>query len=342
MHEFKVLIDTNVFIGLEDAGQVQPKFADLVRKCGQHGVRLFVHADAQRDIERDRDAARREASLSRVRKFDLLSGIPTPDRETLESQNGPIKRANDEVDIALLYAVTIRAIDFLITQDQGIHARVRNSVISKQVLTVDDALVWLRQTFEPTQVRLPLVDECKAHEIDLEDEIFHSLREGYPGFDLWWRDKCVHQHRSCWVASVDGELAGLIVRKDENHHDAKTKFDGPKILKVCTFKVKPKFRGEKLGELLLKQILWFSQQNGYDLVYLTTYPDQVVLIQVLEYFGFEHTITCDNGELVYEKPLSRRRLIPDETSDLFTLCRLNYPRFCSPTTRKRVLCAYSK
>jgi len=37
-------------------------------------------------------------------------------------------------------------------------------------------------------------------------------------------------------------------------------------------KVKLKFRGEKLGELLLKQILWFAFKNSYDLVYLTTFP----------------------------------------------------------------------
>jgi hypothetical protein len=57
---------------------------------------------------------------------------------------------------------------------------------------------------------------------------------------------------------------------------------------------------------LLKQVLWFSQQNGYHLAYLTTYPDQEVLIQILEYFGFQHTLTLSNGEFVYEKPLSRQ------------------------------------
>ena len=76
MPEVKVLIDTNVFIGLEDPGQIAPKFADLVRKCGEHGVKLFVHEDATRDIERDRDPLRRDASLSRVRKFNLLERHP--------------------------------------------------------------------------------------------------------------------------------------------------------------------------------------------------------------------------------------------------------------------------
>jgi GNAT superfamily N-acetyltransferase len=88
--------------------------------------------------------------------------------------------------------------------------------------------------------------------------------------------------------------------------EAKTSHTGPKILKICTFKVKPKFRGEKLGELFLKQILWFAQKNSYDLVYLTEFKDQAVLIRVLEYFGFKTTGTISLDEQIYEKP---RRLV---------------------------------
>jgi hypothetical protein len=122
-------------------------------------------------------------------------------------------------------------------------------------------------------------------------------------------------------------MAGLIVRKDETPPEAGTRLPGTKILKICTFKVRPEFRGEKLGELLLKQALWFAQRNAYDVVYLTTFPDQTTLIRVLEYFGFVCTGELSNGELVFEKSLSRERLTPHEAYDLFTWTRLNYPRF---------------
>ncbi len=163
----------------------------------------------------------------------------------------------------------------------------------------------------------------------LNDEIFDSLREGYPGFDEWWRTKCVPDHRPCWVVSIDGEIAGLVVRKEETHAQAKTRHAGPKILKVCTFKVKPKFRGEKLGELLLKQILWFVQRNAFDLVYLTTFDNQTILIDVLQYYGFAMTGANDLGEGIYEKALSRDQLVPTTNDDLFDLARLNYPRFAA-------------
>lgn len=327
----KLLIDTNVFIGLEDEKEVPPDFATLLQLSAQHGVRVFIHERAAEDIARDRNAKRRAISLSKIRKFEQLVRVSQPSRLDLEKRFGAMPRPNDEVDVALLHALDIGAVDFLVTQDQGIHGRARrcSPPLNDRVLTVQDAVVWLRGAFEPLQVRLPLVEEVPAHAVPLNDEIFDSLREGYDGFDEWWRTKCVPAHRLCWVVYIDGEIAGLVVRKEETHAEARTKYPGPKILKVCTFKVKPKFRGEKLGELLLKQILWFAQKNSFDLVYLTTFDTQTVLIQVLGYFGFEMTGLNGLGEQIYEKALSRDLLVPADNDDLFDLARLNYPRFAA-------------
>jgi hypothetical protein len=122
-------------------------------------------------------------------------------------------------------------------------------------------------------------------------------------------------------------LAGLIVRKDETgaSTDAITKV--AKILKVCTFKVKPEKRGVKLGELLLKKAFWFAQANKYDLIYLTTYEGQVALIDLLEFYGFKNTATKPDGELIYEKNFSREKLLPVVGISNFEADRINYPRF---------------
>lgn len=325
----KLLIDTNVFIGLEDEREVAPEFATLQQLSAQHGVRIFIHERAAEDIGRDRDAKRRGISLSKIQKFEQLRRVSQPPKADLESRFGAMPKPNDEVDVALLHALDMNAIDFLVTQDQGIHNRAKrtSTTLGYRVLTVPDAVAWLREAFEPLQVRLPLVEELPAHAVSLSDEIFDSLRDGYPGFDQWWRTKCVAEHRPCWIVSIGGEIAGLVVRKEETHAQAGTRHPGPKILKVCTFKVKPKFRGEKLGELLLKQILWFAQRNAFDLVYLTTFESQVVLIEVLQYYGFEMTGTNGLGEHIYEKALPRDQLAGGGSGNLFDLARLNYPRF---------------
>ena len=334
MSEFKLLIDTNVFIGLEDSKRVDPVSAEIVRKCGEHAVSVFVHDAALLDISRDKDHIRRDISLSKMRKFQELKGPKLPDQPALEALFGPIRKVNDQVDVALLYALHLNVVDLLITEDQGVHGRVKLTPLASRVLTVADALVWLRRTFDPTPVGFPLIDDRKAHEIDQDDNIFDSLRDGYPDFDGWWA-KCVREHRRCWTVTVDDELAGLIVRKDESREESGVVLPGAKILKICTFKVRPEFRGEKLGELLLKQALWFAQRNGYDLTYVTTYSDQDTLIRLLEYYGFIHTGSRTDGEMVFEKPLSRTRLALDSSSgDLFTTTRMNYPRFIADPPAK--------
>lgn len=213
MSERKILIDTNIFIGLEDHKPVEPDFAELVRKCSEHNVRIFIHEAATQELERDKDADRRRISLTKINNFEQLKGIKLPKVSNLEEEFGAVLKQNDKIDIALIHAVKINAVDFLVTQDQGLHNRTKFSVLGKRIFEVYDALAWLRQTFEPTKVHLPFIEEKKAHEINFEDEMFDSLREGYPEFDVWWRDKCVRQHRSCWTMRIEGELAGVIVRK---------------------------------------------------------------------------------------------------------------------------------
>ena len=88
---------------------------------------------------------------------------------------------------------------------------------------------------------------------------------------------------TCWAVFDEG-LAGLIVRKDETAADTDATIKARKILKICTFKVRPEKRGVKLGELLLRKVFWFSQVNNYNLVYITTYKNQAALINLLEYY----------------------------------------------------------
>ena len=203
-------------------------------------------------------------------------------------------KPNDEVDVALLHALDINAVDFLVTQDQGIH-RVpgeHHRPLEIEILTVSDAVVWLRAAFKSLQVRLPLVEELPSHAVPLSDEIFDSLREGYLGFDQWWRTKCVAEHRPCWVVSIGGEIAGLVVRKEETHAQAGTRHPGAQDTQGVHLQGETEIRG--LGELLLKQILWFAPRNAFDLVYLTTFDSQAVLMEV-----YDAGIGCD---LRHERP----------------------------------------
>ncbi|MDE2110424.1 MAG: GNAT family N-acetyltransferase [Alphaproteobacteria bacterium] len=325
----KYLIDTNVFIKLEDAAAVSPEFALLLQLTARHGIGVFIHEAAVDDISRDQNFERRRISLSKLEKFQKLSRVRGLDRSALEARFGRLQKPNDIVDATLLHALHIGVADFLVTEDQGLHDRARKYAadLVGRVLYVADAVSLLRTTYEPLTVSIPFVEEVDAHSIPLTEPIFTSLREGYPEFDDWWRTNCVKGLRKCWVVMADGEVSGLVVRKTEEEGHTDAKLPGRKILKICTFKVRSEQRGIKLGELLLKQILWFAQTNGFDLTYVTTFSTQSTLIDLITYYGFKNTYTNMRGELVYEKSLYRTPLGEPADGNLFDAARLNYPRF---------------
>lgn len=323
------LIDTNILIGLEDHHAVQPAYSRFSNLTAKHKVDIFVHEAARDDIKRDKDTNRRRISLSKIDKYRILAKRHGLRHQDLEAEFGPLKKDNDFVDATLLHALSIDAVDFLVTQDKGLHDRAQrhSADLGRRVLFVGDAVDLLTQTYEPKSVPIRHVADVEAHTIDHEDQFFDSLRDGYPEFDDWWRKKCVKQRRACWVVYDNNELAGLIVRKDETSTDTDAITKAGHILKVCTFKVRPEMRGVKIGELLLKQVLWYAQSNGYDLTYLTTYDDQTTLINLLEYYGFKCAGKKPDGELIYERFFKTEKLKAEESRSVFEIDRENYPRF---------------
>ncbi|MEQ6249886.1 GNAT family N-acetyltransferase [Sulfitobacter sp. HNIBRBA3233] len=326
----RYLIDTNVFIGLEDDREIDPNFSKFLQLASKNGVKVFVHEAAKDDIARDKDANRRRVSLSKFEKFPAISKVRGLTEVQLVEKFGELRKPNDIVDATLLHTLSLDVADFLVTEDRKLHERARKHApeLSDRLLFVADATSLLRSTFEPVDVPIRYIEEVEAHTIPSDDPIFESLRSDYNDFDPWWK-KCVVQQRKCWIVTRHGGggIAGILIRKDETGADTDATLPGQKILKICTFKVGPENRGIKLGELLLKQVLWFAQSNGYDATYLTTYPKQAALIELLEFYGFQQTIERSDGELVYEKPISTARLIVPSGATIFDIQRSNYPRF---------------
>lgn len=329
------LIDTNVIIQLEDNRTVKPAFSALVSLAAKHKVDVLVHDVSRDDINRDRDVERRRISLSKLDKFQPLARVRGLTSLELEAEFGALPRPNDVVDATLLHALRIGAADFLVSEDRLLHDRARRHSVElgRRVLYVADAVYLLRTTYESIETPIRFVEEVQAHSIPLADEIFDSLRENYVDFDKWWADKCVKNRRPCWIVE-DGGITSILVRKDETSADTYATQNVNKILKICTFKVRPEKRGFKIGELLLKKVFWFAQRNRYDLIYLTTFESQTSLIDLLEYYGFIHTASKPDGERIYEKLISTGRLNAVISDDRFGLHRLNYPRFVvAPDTK---------
>jgi GNAT superfamily N-acetyltransferase/rRNA-processing protein FCF1 len=325
----KILLDTNIIIQLEDNKQVSEQFSKLIRHCNEHAISTFVHPASIEDIKRDKDVGRRNITLSKVKKFQQLESVLSPPEAKLAELYGTLNKANDICDAKMLHTVDKGIVDVFVTEDDRLHRRAKLAGLSNQVLTVADALVWITRLYVPEQVFLPSVMNIKAYNINFDDPIFAGLAADY-GEEKFaaWTAKCEREHRDCWVVMHGTAIAGLVIRKNETHAEAGTKNRGPKILKICTFKVADSHHGFKIGEQLLKQVLWHIQRNSYDLVYLTVYPKQEALIRLIEEYGFKHTLDRPNGERVYEKAVERGALKRAKGQTSLQAAREHYPRFC--------------
>ncbi len=301
------LIDTNVFIAAEPTAcdqveaLVQP-IAELERLVRETRNDLVVHPEMFRDIRRDRDAARKSLRLTLADKYPRLKNPPTPS-ESIEAVLGRVEQStHDWIDHSLLASLSSGLADFLVTEDDRVHAKGARLGLADRILKVVDALEMVRRLYESVPPPPPAVQKVGGRALDLRDPIFDSLRCDYPNFDSWF-PKVRLENRAAWIVAGEGEgYAALCIVKAE--------LPGTlglfgSVLKVCTFKVSELHEGNRLGELLLKALFDYARANHYDWLYLTVFPDKAVLVRMLEDFGFEQ-ITDDHAgqELVLAKHLA--------------------------------------
>ena len=81
------------------------------------------------------------------------------------------------------------------------------------------------------------------------------------------------------LVEVDGQIAGTIsLRKIRN--------DSGEIKRMF---VRPKFRGKKLGNLMIEEVIEIAKENGYSKLYLDTAQYMSSAVTLYNKFGFEET-----------------------------------------------------
>lgn len=102
-----------------------------------------------------------------------------------------------------------------------------------------------------------------------------------------------------------------------------------KTLKVCIFKISETHAGFRYGELLLREILHYAEENGFGFLFVEVFPRHERLIAFLNDFGFAdlQANTC-RGEM----RLGKRFVFADE--ELATLDALEFNKRFGPTAMK--------
>ena len=255
----RILLDTNIFIPLEDSSiDMNEKLAELNKiVSGKH--ELLIHPATTLDLMRDKNLERRARIIPRLQKYQELEFSPEfkVDEETFLM--GEPKKENDHIDNLILLALKSNCVHWLVTEDSGIHKKAKRIGEQERVFRVDEAIDSLLSLDSTYSELYPHIDDVPCHTINLKDPFFNSLRDAYD-FDKWF-NKCCREGRKAWVCQKDDEIQAICIYKEERSPIVTVDKKGltDKVLKLCTFKVVT--YGYKIGELFLKQAFTHSIIN---------------------------------------------------------------------------------
>lgn len=302
----KILIDTNVFIPLEpssvdDIECLSPDAAHLFQVIQQEGHVIFLHPKSRVDIARDQNTDRRRLRLLAFDKYPQLA-CAEPYQDFWNRISRADANSNDDVDNYLLFSVFNNAVDFLVTEDRGIHRKARRLGIDSRVSRIFDATRMIERLVA-SETPYPAVEKKKAYELNLADPFFNSLRNDYDGFNAWFENTCQRGHRDCFVIELADKLSGICVFKSED--SGEHGLTG-RVLKACTFKVADHARGLRFGELLLKALLFHAYADNIDWVYVTAFPANEPVCVFFDGNGFTELQdqTTPLGEAVFAKKIT--------------------------------------
>jgi predicted RNA-binding protein with PUA-like domain len=308
----KLLVDTNIIIYREDdrilAGNVQNLFSLLNRVSAE----LYVHPASVNDILRDADEQRRDVILSKLRTYRPLPNPPVAARDAaFVALVGEPRRPQDQVDNEILFAVRQGAVDFLITEDAGIHRKASITGETDRVLHVDDALHYFTR-FLPQRERHiapPSLRTEYLFNLNRNDPFFDSLKKDYPRFGdspsfEEWFDRKARNHDKCLVSyQPSGGIGAILITKIEDEEiEATPPLPRKNRLKIATLKVAD--YGLKIGELLLKLSFDTAMQRDVTEVYLTHFTEEGDrLVELIQEYGFEKVAVNSRGEDVFVKKM---------------------------------------
>ncbi len=185
----RFLIDTNIFIPFEitrssDMEAGSGPAAEFIRICREHIITYLVHPAIKKEIQKDKDTERKKIRLHKLQSYPVLPD-PPPLIDSINRTFGDIDPAShDYIDLLQLSALERHAVDYLVTDDRGIHKKAVRLDLSERVLTLSDALALINFQFPGHRHTLyPGVLHKKVHSLNPNDPIFQSLSDDYPGFD---------------------------------------------------------------------------------------------------------------------------------------------------------------
>lgn len=303
----RVLIDTNIFIYREDDHVVPKELSELFRIFTKIKIEVLVHPGSIKELERDKDKERKRKILSKIEAYNILESPPNPVTDKVYMDLlPPSKRTHDDLDNVILYSVYRNAVDFLITEDKGIHKKASRLGLGDRVFLINEAIEFFKRYLPEIKISSPpAIRKEYVYNVDINDTIFDSLKEEY-GYDEFvsWFERISTAGRKCWIHyREDGSIGAILIYKLEDEAlPTKPPFPKKRRVKIATMKVT--HVGHKIGELFIKLSVDLAVNNNIKEIYLTHFTkEEDYLVDLILEYGFEKVAVKYNGEDVYLKRL---------------------------------------
>lgn len=302
----RVLIDTNIIIHREASRVINKDIGLLFNWLDRLHYEKCVHPLSIEEISTHQDEEVVETIKIKIGNYNILKTEST-DSELIATLRNSDQSRNDEIDTSILKEVFNKRVDYLITEDRGIHRKAELLGIPEKVFKIDDFLEKsIAENPELKDYQVLAIKKEYFGNISLSDEFFDSFKRDYSEFEDWFNRKA---DKISYVCKTDNKVDAFLYLKVEDetepYSDISPSFTPKKRLKIGTFKVNS--TGFKLGERFLKIIFDNALQYSVDEIYVTIFnkrEEQKRLIYLLEDWGFIYwgiKKTLNGDEKVYVK-----------------------------------------
>ena len=271
----RVLLDTNIIIHREAATVVKEDIGVLFRWLDHlHHVKC-VHPVTAEELERHADARVRKAFKIKLANYHVLKTTASLS-EKVHLHCDPIDdNQNDRNDTRIINELYSGRVDALITEDRKLLTKASLLGVADRVFTIDSFLEKVTaENPELADYKVLAVQKDHFGNLDLSDDFFASLKDDYPGFELWFNRKA---DETAYVCRSDGKLIALLYLKAEGQSEDYSDIDPPlpkkKRLKIGTFKVT--LNGFRLGERFLKIVFDNAVRLDVEEIYVTAFDKRI-------------------------------------------------------------------
>lgn len=285
----RVLLDTNIIIHREASKIYNQDIGLLFNWLDRLNIEKCISPYSREEINSYKDEEIVNTMTIKLENYSLLK-TESPENEKIQEIRDNDKNRNDFIDTSLLKEIYSGRIDYLITEDRGIHRKAKLLGISEKIYKIDSFLEKsIAENPELRDYQVLAVKKQFFGNLNLQDEFFKTFLEDYIEFEKWFNKKSDNISYVCITDDLVRAFLYLKVEEinSETYNDITPMFVPKKRLKIGTFKVTS--TGYKLGERFLKIIFDNALSYNVDEVYVTIFDkreEQKRLINLLEEWGF--------------------------------------------------------